>query len=493
MDSIDVKVSPGTLPRPFSRAQPGVERGPQRGPKQPKTAPEKPAQNRTPLARRTSDFTFRQAASPSSPSGRPVRAARISRAASTPAKGQASSSIRASPRSSGRVERLSLTRAASAKSAPPSVLGKRTRSSSEVKESLPVPVKLSRELRRLQDTNEFNHIDETPVVYTVWSRGKYVPPSKLRETGKPAAAKPDTKSPSKPAADSMPPAAKRQKTGKSDAKEEITETAPVVKELARKRPGHKQYLESGLYAGQEDNKFPYKGLTPAENKALPKSLYPPSKPNKVFPLPIFNGLRLLANGRDFKLPYDICNPLPPGQPKPEEWRKLTRSKSTPPRCCAVFRCTRADKPLPDRFIGDAAAIYKKSPQYKEEMSKCVCKVEDGCADNCQNRIMLYECDETNCNVGPENCRNRAFADLQERVKGGGKYRIGVEVFKTADRGFGVRSNRCFQAGQIIMEYTGEIITEEECDRRMNEEYKHNKVGTISSAQSSRIPPLTDIV
>jgi histone-lysine N-methyltransferase ASH1L len=115
------------------------------------------------------------------------------------------------------------------------------------------------------------------------------------------------------------------------------------------------------------------------------------------------------------------------------------------------------------------------PHFYDSASKCVCKPEDGCGEDCQNRIMLYECDETNCNIGPEFCQNRAFQDLAERTKKGGRYRIGVEVFKTEDRGYGVRANRCFEPNQIIMEYTGEIITVEECERRMNEEYKDNEV------------------
>lgn len=90
--------------------------------------------------------------------------------------------------------------------------------------------------------------------------------------------------------------------------------------------------------------------------------------------------------------------------------------------------------------------------------------------------MLYECDEKNCNVGKELCQNRAFADLTARRSKGGKYRVGVEVVKTSDRGYGVRSNRNFHANQIIMEYSGEIITEKECERRMNNEYKNNEVG-----------------
>lgn len=129
----------------------------------------------------------------------------------------------------------------------------------------------------------------------------------------------------------------------------------------------------------------------------------------------------------------------------------------------------------DRFVGNAAQIWKKMPHFYDSASKCVCKPEDGCGEDCQNRIMLYECDETNCNIGPEFCQNRAFQDLAERTKKGGRYRIGVEVFKTEDRGYGVRANRCFEPNQIIMEYTGEIITVEECERRMNEEYKDNEV------------------
>ena len=108
-------------------------------------------------------------------------------------------------------------------------------------------------------------------------------------------------------------------------------------------------------------------------------------------------------------------------------------------------------------------------------SKCVCTKETACGEDCQNRIMLYECDEMNCAAGPEYCTNRAFSELEERRRVGGKYRIGVEVIKTEDRGYGVRSNRCFEPNQIIVEYTGEIITEEECDRRMNEDYKDNEV------------------
>lgn len=88
--------------------------------------------------------------------------------------------------------------------------------------------------------------------------------------------------------------------------------------------------------------------------------------------------------------------------------------------------------------------------------------------------MLYECDSTNCNIGKEFCTNRAFADLQARRAKGRKHRIGVEVMRTLDRGYGVRSNRCFRPSQIIVEYVGEIITKEECERRMDGIYQDNE-------------------
>jgi histone-lysine N-methyltransferase ASH1L len=118
------------------------------------------------------------------------------------------------------------------------------------------------------------------------------------------------------------------------------------------------------------------------------------------------------------------------------------------------------------------------------MSKCVCALETGgCDEGCLNRTMQYECNESNCNVGKEHCENRGFTQLKWRLsnRGYGRnpppakkesnlYGDGVEVMKTGDRGFGVRAMRSFKPNQIIVEYTGEIITQDEADRRMNNDY-----------------------
>ena len=50
--------------------------------------------------------------------------------------------------------------------------------------------------------------------------------------------------------------------------------------------------------------------------------------------------------------------------------------------------------------------------------------------------MLYECDDSNCNVGAGACGNRAFDGLRQRTRAGGKYNSGVEVVRTAGKGFG---------------------------------------------------------
>ncbi|ATY61815.1 histone-lysine N-methyltransferase (Ash1) [Cordyceps militaris] len=297
--------------------------------------------------------------------------------------------------------------------------------------------RVSRELLRLRDTNEFSHIDDRPVRHTIWANGKFVDPN-------------------------APPPTPPKKKAKEAAPEEEKVEEPVTEIKPR---GPKKFLAKGLYAGQDAPTKADFCLTLAEKKklaSLPELDFTKSV-NRVMPAPIYTGLRLLLQGRDFKLPFQTCNPLPPGQPKPDEWKKMTKN----------------------RFIGDSKDYWRKSPHY-QDYSKCVCTPEDGCGDNCQNRIMLYECNDINCNAGKATCTNRAFATLTARRAKGGKYRVGVEVIKTSDRGYGVRSNRCFRPHQIIMEYAGEIITEDECDRRMKNEYKNNECYYLMSFDQNMI-------
>lgn len=180
-----------------------------------------------------------------------------------------------------------------------SVLGKRSRQTLD--DSFSNLAKVPRELRKLQDTPEFAKIETKPVIHEVWSNGKLVTeerPNKKKKAAEVAAVK-------QPAAKVEEPA------------------PPEPKTIVGKRD--KTWLPKGLYAGQ---------LAPAK---VPPKVYkspyssnadtPEEKPRSILPMPLFHGERLVELGRDFKLPFDICSPLPPGQPKPDEWRKTSSSKS----------------------------------------------------------------------------------------------------------------------------------------------------------------------
>ena len=228
----------------------------------------------------------------------------------------------------------------------------------------------------------------------------------------------------------------------------------------------KRWLSHGLYIGQDEStgsRVSQKGskLKRPSNDCLK------IQHRKFLPMPMFRGRRMIEMGRDFKLPFDVFSPLPPGQPRPEEWKKTHKSESQ------ITYLYFADALVPDILVGEAINLWKKAKAL--ESSQCVCTLQSGCGEECFNRFMFYECDNSNCNVGADHCTNRSFENLRQRTKAGGKYNSGVEVVKTLDRGHGVRSNRCFEPNQIIVEYTGEIITQDECDTRMKSCYKDSEV------------------
>ncbi|KAF2275009.1 uncharacterized protein EI97DRAFT_84793 [Westerdykella ornata] len=223
------------------------------------------------------------------------------------------------------------------------------------------------------------------------------------------------------------------------------------------KPKTKNWEHQGLYIGQERT-FDARRK---ESQNRLRGRVVKSKESKILPLPMFAGERMLSGDyqRDFKLPYDVYNPLPK-KVKVDGWTKLSRN----------------------RFIGDSAALWKRE---KQDSSSCTCSPEEGCGEACHNRIMAYECDETNCKLTPEQCGNRPFAQLKKRAKGN-KYDYGVEVMETPDKGYGVRAMRTFEPHQIIVEYAGEIITMEECERRMKQVYKKDKCYYLMSFDNKMI-------
>ena len=91
---------------------------------------------------------------------------------------------------------------------------------------------------------------------------------------------------------------------------------------AKKRSKH--WVTKGLYVGQFPDFDPR--LTETKNKKKNVSTKEQdTNKSSIMPLPMFAGERTLAQGRDFKLPFDVFSPLPPGQPKPDEWKKTHKS------------------------------------------------------------------------------------------------------------------------------------------------------------------------
>lgn len=111
---------------------------------------------------------------------------------------------------------------------------------------------------------------------------------------------------------------------KTKAESDTTQEEPTPPEVITRYKA-KRWLTHGLYSGQE-----YTNSRPSQtkSKSARRKSYNQSQPNaqrNLLPMPMFAGERLLNMGRDFQLPFDVYSPLPPGQPKPNEWRKTNKS------------------------------------------------------------------------------------------------------------------------------------------------------------------------
>ena len=102
----------------------------------------------------------------------------------------------------------------------------------------------------------------------------------------------------------------------SDSESSEEELPPIPKDKQKK------WLPHGLYSGQEYTTE----MRAYQSKDSLKRKHGARAQRRHLPMPMFAGDRMLRYGRDFVLPYDIFSPLPPGQPKPDEWKKANKSK-----------------------------------------------------------------------------------------------------------------------------------------------------------------------
>ena len=146
---------------------------------------------------------------------------------------------------------------------------------------------------------------------------------KLQHISRIASLRPRIKADSSPQG---PPERKSEVSGTHGTKQEAKQESNLLN-LTRKcltQPRVKRWLSQGLYVGQERD-FDAR-LSESKNKLKRASTGSQAvNQRSVLPMPMFAGQRSLNMGRDFRLPFDVFSPLPPGQPKPEEWRKTQKS------------------------------------------------------------------------------------------------------------------------------------------------------------------------
>ncbi|OWZ23061.1 Histone-lysine N-methyltransferase [Phytophthora megakarya] len=129
-----------------------------------------------------------------------------------------------------------------------------------------------------------------------------------------------------------------------------------------------------------------------------------------------------------------------------------------------------------RKLGRSIYTFKQPKISLEDDPVCVCK--EICGDDCINRLSFTECfgpaptpgmkfnkhtRESNCTLG-ENCGNRA---LHQKVY------PRFQKFHTVEKGWALRVLEHVKAGQLVIEYVGEVINEEEKERRLLDHAKNS--------------------
>jgi palmitoyltransferase ZDHHC9/14/18 len=185
--------------------------------------------------------------------------------------------------------------------------------------------------------------DDRPIVYSVWSMGKLVTEtvkatkekilerrdSKRARTDDNANAElrrifPNLRLPETNSKTEEPKVVEKLADALKPAKAAKPKTAeePKAKPVAPKPKGRKKFLIQGLYVGQHRNFDPK--LSEAKNRKRLQELGIPEE-NRALPLPMFLGEEMLKQDEDYKLPYDILNPLR-FEEHPRDWSKLNKSK-----------------------------------------------------------------------------------------------------------------------------------------------------------------------
>ncbi|XP_011478936.1 histone-lysine N-methyltransferase ASH1L isoform X2 [Oryzias latipes] len=216
---------------------------------------------------------------------------------------------------------------------------------------------------------------------------------------------------------------------------------PVTSQREKRpaRPPKKKFQKAGLYSDVYKTEDPRSQLLQLKKEKL--EYIPGEHEYGLFPAPIHVGKYLRQKRIDFQLPYDIL----------WLWKHDQLSK-------------RPDVPLYKKIRSNVYVDVKPFSGY--ETTTCSCKPPEnsddkGCLDDCLNRMSYAECSPSTCPCG-EQCDNQHI-QRHEWVQC-------LERFRAEGKGWGIRTKEPLRAGQFIIEYLGEVVSEQEFRSRMMEQY-----------------------
>ncbi|XP_068397063.1 histone-lysine N-methyltransferase ASH1L isoform X2 [Eschrichtius robustus] len=237
----------------------------------------------------------------------------------------------------------------------------------------------------------------------------------------------------------------------------VTDVIEAVVQSVNLNSEHKKGLKRKSWLLEEQTKKkqkPFPEEEEQENTKSPKSRLIQLKKEKLeytpgeheyglFPAPIHVGKYLRQKRIDFQLPYDIL----------WQWKHNQLYK-------------KPDVPLYKKIRSNVYVDVKPLSGY--EATTCNCKKPDGdtkkgCVDDCLNRMIFAECSPNTCPCGEQCCNQRI--QRHEWVQC-------LERFRAEEKGWGIRTKEPLKAGQFIIEYLGEVVSEQEFRNRMIEQY-HN--------------------
>ncbi|XP_028316425.1 histone-lysine N-methyltransferase ASH1L isoform X2 [Gouania willdenowi] len=205
------------------------------------------------------------------------------------------------------------------------------------------------------------------------------------------------------------------------------------------RPPKKKFQKAGLYSDVYKTEDPRSQLMQLKKEKL--EYIPGEHDYGLFPAPIHVGKYLRQKQIDFQLPYDIL----------WLWKHDQLHK-------------RPDVPLYKKIRSNVYVDVKPLSGY--EATTCNCQPPEtstvkACLDDCLNRMSFAECSPSTCPCADQ-CDNQHI-QRHEWVQC-------LERFRAEGKGWGIRTKEPLRAGQFIIEYLGEVVSEHEFRSRMMEQY-----------------------